>query len=287
MKLNSVIVKKLEDNDPMLKILDFDHAILSEAELTSLFKALGSNHHVTDLSIVGNKFNEDTLTSLGEMLRSNQSITTLNLSKIVVEGTNQLISTILCPCIAIHNPSLIELALDGNDLGDDQISEILSAIPSTLKKLDLSGNNIMDAKALACFLKSNVSLAFLDLWDNQLGDEGAMDLLNALTENSTLEVLSVGRNGIADEILSRLQRLPTPLSAPSTTNMVQTNDINRDLLHDRIAQLETALAEQSKEISILHQRLEKHDLFFKQLGYLEMGPEPKKQRRHFQPHVDT
>ena len=67
--------------------------------------------------------------------------------------------------------------------------------------LHLDGNNIgdEDAKALTNALKVNSALSELYLSGNSIGDEGAKAFANAIKDNKTLTYLHLGANKIGDE----------------------------------------------------------------------------------------
>ena len=83
----------------------------------------------------------------------------------------------------------------------DKFSEILKQIKeNTLERLDLYGNRIGDAgaMALATALQTNTSLKALDLRLNKIGDAGAKDLATALHTNTSLTTLDLHGNIIRD-----------------------------------------------------------------------------------------
>eukprot|EP00571_Detonula_confervacea_P009813 CAMPEP_0172300584 /NCGR_PEP_ID=MMETSP1058-20130122/2642_1 /TAXON_ID=83371 /ORGANISM="Detonula confervacea, Strain CCMP 353" /LENGTH=268 /DNA_ID=CAMNT_0013010407 /DNA_START=442 /DNA_END=1245 /DNA_ORIENTATION=- len=71
----------------------------------------------------------------------------------------------------------------------------------TFTELSLHGNNIDDegARELADALKENNILVYLDLESNKIGDEGARSLADALTGNKTLTYLYLRSNDIGDD----------------------------------------------------------------------------------------
>jgi hypothetical protein len=70
-----------------------------------------------------------------------------------------------------------------------------------LVKLDLSVNNIGDdgAKQIADALKDNRSLKHLCLLDNKIGDDGAKAIADALKDNHSLKTLDLNGNEIDDD----------------------------------------------------------------------------------------
>ena len=84
------------------------------------------------------------------------------------------------------------------------LSELLKKIRSndpTLTTLDLSYNNIGDegAKVIADALKGNKTLTTLDLSHNNIEVEGTKALAEALKDNKTLTTLNLSHNEIGDE----------------------------------------------------------------------------------------
>ncbi|KAJ3054456.1 Leucine-rich repeat-containing protein 71 [Rhizophlyctis rosea] len=72
---------------------------------------------------------------------------------------------------------------------------------TTLQSLSLRSNNLTDqaAKSLGQALKTNRVLTSLNLWNNRIGKEGAEALADALRTNGTLGSLNLGSNNVADE----------------------------------------------------------------------------------------
>ena len=74
--------------------------------------------------------------------------------------------------------------------------------PGGLQDLDLWGNEIGDegADALAHAFKTNTQLQVLNLWQNEVTDRGVASFCEGLVLNTALHELHLGRNtGITDE----------------------------------------------------------------------------------------
>ena len=285
MPLDPIMLQQLRDNDAPLKKLEFRHQDLSDEDFKELFQALRTNTKVKELSITGNGFSHLSLEALEEMLRFNTSLTTLILSHNFASfdasvddaspmQTTWCIAGFLAPSLA-GNTSLTELALDGNQIGNAGLGSLIEAIPSTITRLDLSDNQISDVTALSTFLKTNESLKVVELWDNDLSDEGALKLWESMAYNSTLEVLSVGRNQISAGLEEKLQQLVQSnrsVVAPKTTP-------KSTPLQGRVTRLEQAHAEQAKVIGDLQQKLQDQSELFQQLGDVFSKPLKKKRKR--------
>jgi proline dehydrogenase len=69
---------------------------------------------------------------------------------------------------------------------------------SNLQKICLNRNNIGDegAKYLADAIKLNSMLLKVDLWNNNIGDEGVKYLEDAIKLNSMIEEIGIGGNNV-------------------------------------------------------------------------------------------
>lgn len=105
-----------------------------------------------------------------------------------------------------QNSTLRELYLPNNDLKDKDIKLLTSFIRSnsTLFLLDLSNNDIQNQGADHVFnalVNKNVNdraLSVLILWNNNLDDEVSDSLCNFLKHDYKLEVLNLGHNILKD-----------------------------------------------------------------------------------------
>ena len=281
MPLGPTLLQKVCDNDASLTKLEFDHANLNQAELESLSRALCTNTNVTELSIVGNTLCSASLQALLEVLTFNKSLTTFILSHNLLTPSSD--DDHVPPCVAAAvasrlaaNNTLTELALDGSDISDDGFEILIKSLPPTISKLDLSDNKISNVASLAAFLKSNTTLRVIELWENRLGDAGAICLWEAMAYNSTLEVLSVGRNGISEVLHEKLQQLVSFNRRGESTTKKSSIKV---LLRERVTQLETIQAQQATVIGDLQQKLELQSALFQQLGNVFAINDGKKRKR--------
>ena len=95
---------------------------------------------------------------------------------------------------------------------DQEIIQRLRDNDPSLTRLHLSNNQIGDegARALADALRTNTSLTELYLQANQIGKEGTLDLAEALRTNTSLTGLSLEYNQIGDELKQEIARLMSP-----------------------------------------------------------------------------
>ena len=281
MPLDSALLQRICDNDASLAKLEFDHANLTQAEVESLSLALYTNTNVTELSIVGNTFCLESLQALLEVLTFNKSLTTFILSRNLLTPSSDDDNVPHCVAAAVafrlaDNHTLTELALDGSDINDEGFELLINTLPPNILKLDLSDNKICNVASLANLLKANTSLQVIELWENRLGNAGAICLWEAMAYNSTLEILSVGRNGISEVLHEKLQQL---VSLNRRGDGTAKKSTIKTLLRDRVTHLETIQAQQARETEDLRHKLEKQSALFQQLGLVFAIHDEKKRKR--------
>ena len=168
-----------------------------------LVYVIGSTSSIVE-SLTVDVFNFTGTSKLAEALKTNTSITTLNLhgNQIGDEGIFKLTEALK------PNTTITTLHLSGNQIGDEGASKLAEALKTntTITTLWLSSNRIGDkgASNLAEALKINASITTLDLSDSQMGDEGVSRLAEALKINTAVTTLNLSTNGIGDEGASEL-----------------------------------------------------------------------------------
>ncbi|KAJ3221928.1 hypothetical protein HK099_002961 [Clydaea vesicula] len=147
--------------------------------------------------------------NLGESLRTNQTLITLNLSKNNLKnyGGKEFSEMLM------ENNTLKTLILKENKLTDDEAVHLAQGLKhnNTLLVLDLSGNEIGDIGAgeLGLGLSQNDGLKELNLSWNHIRPRGTTAFFTNIKENVTLTHLNFDSNGIADngaQIANFLQR---------------------------------------------------------------------------------
>jgi hypothetical protein len=96
-----------------------------------------------------------------------------------------------------NNPSVVNLNLSRKDLSDDDIDLLVEALKQNTVTQDLilcdTGVSDKGAKALAKFLLQPRPLVYLDLTENKIGDEGAIELFKC-----EIKELNLAANRITD-----------------------------------------------------------------------------------------
>ncbi|KAI9221986.1 hypothetical protein BC828DRAFT_437901 [Blastocladiella britannica] len=123
------------------------------------------------------------------------SLTMLNLS-------NCKFGDLEAAALALMLPSLTELCLNNNAIGDTGAVSIAAWLPPTLKKLALSNNEIGDAGAVAIANMLPLTLTVLVLSNNQIGNRGAIAIADHMPPS--LEKLGLSNDKFADSVSIKL-----------------------------------------------------------------------------------
>ncbi|KAH6601384.1 hypothetical protein BASA50_001654 [Batrachochytrium salamandrivorans] len=135
---------------------------------------------------------------IGSSLKANRTLTHLNLSDNQMgPESGKAIATMIA-----DNTSLTTVLLRGNNLGDKEASYISDALKqnSTLEVLDLSYNQIgnLGGLALGVALVANETLRDLNVSWNEMRSRGIGALLTGAKDNISLIYLNIRNNGIGE-----------------------------------------------------------------------------------------
>ncbi|XP_062895448.1 LOW QUALITY PROTEIN: NACHT, LRR and PYD domains-containing protein 12-like [Mobula hypostoma] len=177
-------------------------------------------HKCQELGLGGNELGDSGVKTVSAALRNPEcKIQTLGLYDVGLtdSGAEDLASALST------NPSLTELNLSGNKLGDSGVKLVSAALRNPeckLQELWLDNVGLTDSGAedLASALSTNPSLTMLDLSDNELGDSG-VKLMSAALRNPECKIrkLRLDRVGLTD---SGAEDLASALSTnPSLTEL--------------------------------------------------------------------
>ncbi|CAF3970061.1 unnamed protein product [Rotaria sordida] len=169
-----------------------------------LAEMLSWNHHLRFLHLGVN-----TLGNLGVkyLLYDNIQLHHLNLccNKIDQDGCQYLAD------LLENNQTLIQLDVGGNPIKDNGIKILCNSlmINKTLIDLRMWHCQISNLETICNLLKSHSTLKQLDLEGNQITDEQADVLLLTAENNKTLERLNISHNKISDKFIKTFQQLAT------------------------------------------------------------------------------
>jgi len=155
-------------------------------QLTTLPQVLQRNHTLTNLSLVGNEVNDETMA----LIIANPFITKLDLASTDIGGSPKALNNLK------DNQTLQSLRLRNNRLNVTAINNLADFITQnqSLQSLNLKqcGLSLLALIQLSNALGCNHSLTELDLSDNdQVGNDGARALAEVLKANSRLKTLKL------------------------------------------------------------------------------------------------
>ncbi|XP_062895928.1 NACHT, LRR and PYD domains-containing protein 12-like isoform X2 [Mobula hypostoma] len=234
-KLVSAALRKSECKIQKLWLYDVGLTANGAKEIIS---TLGTNRSLTELSLNDNKLGDSGVKLVSAALRVSEcKIQKLWLRDVGLtdSGVEDLVSALST------NPSLTELNLSYNKLGDSGVKLVSAALKNSdckIQKLWLKHVGLTDSGAgdLASALSTNPSLTELNLNDNHLGDSGVKllsaalrkadckiqklwlenvgltdpgveDLVSALSTNPSLTELDLGLNSLTDRSVPALRHL--------------------------------------------------------------------------------
>uniref|UniRef100_F6RIP1 Protein NLRC5 n=1 Tax=Macaca mulatta TaxID=9544 RepID=F6RIP1_MACMU len=179
---------------------------VSTEGLAHLASGLGHCHHLEELDLSNNQFDEEGTKALMRALEGKWMLKRLDLGHLLL---NSSALTLLTHGLS-HMTRLQSLRLKRNSIGDVgccHLSEALRAATS-LEELDLSHNQIGDAgvQHLATILPGLPELRKIDLSVNSISPAGGMQLAESLILCRHLEELMLGCNALGDPTALGLAR---------------------------------------------------------------------------------
>ncbi|XP_059816755.1 NACHT, LRR and PYD domains-containing protein 12-like isoform X2 [Hypanus sabinus] len=177
-KLVSAALRNPECKIQRLWLIDVG---LSDSGVEDLASALSTNTSLMELDMSENELGDAGVKIVSAALRNPEcKIQKLRLTRVSLSdsGAEDLVSALSA------NPSLMELNLSGNELGDSGVKLVSAALRNPECKIQ-------------------------KLWLDKVGltDSGTEELVSALSTNPSLTVLNLGLNSLTDRSVSALYRL--------------------------------------------------------------------------------
>ena len=172
-----------------LNDLNLYNSNLNNDDYELLFNSLYQNNYITSLNLGLNYFNNDILFNLCNLLNNTSNITSLNLSGIsqnYLNETSSIINFKILYEFLKTNKSITNLNLSYNDIID--INELCNSLKynNSLIELNLSNNKINNINYLFDILINNQSLTSLNIKENNLNINEYKKELNVLLNNNII-----------------------------------------------------------------------------------------------------
>ncbi|XP_054955152.1 protein NLRC5 isoform X4 [Pan paniscus] len=209
---SSLLLQSLLLSLSELKTFRLTSSCVSTEGLAHLASGLGHCHHLEELDLSNNQFDEEGTKVLMRALEGKWMLKRLDLSHLLLNSSTLALLTHRLS----HMTCLQSLRLNRNSIGDVgccHLSEALRAATS-LEELDLSHNQIGDAgvQHLATILPGLPELRKIDLSVNSISSAGGVQLAESLVLCRRLEELMLGCNALGDPTaLGLAQELPQHL----------------------------------------------------------------------------
>ncbi|KAM3918082.1 NACHT, LRR and PYD domains-containing protein 12-like [Leptodactylus fuscus] len=223
-------------NNRSLKILGLSYNRLSGPHFSDLMAALSSpDCRIEELQLGNNDLPVTSCTQLASVIRNNQSLKILDLSKNRLSGPHfsDLMAALSSPACRIeelhlamndlpdtcctqlasvirNNRSLMKLVLSDNSLSGPHFSDLMAALSSPacrIEELHLGSNDLPDTSCtqLASGIRNNQSLKILDLSNNHLFGPHFSDLMAALSSPACrIENINLAGNDLSNASCTQL-----------------------------------------------------------------------------------
>uniref|UniRef100_A0A2K6MI05 Protein NLRC5 n=1 Tax=Rhinopithecus bieti TaxID=61621 RepID=A0A2K6MI05_RHIBE len=203
---SSLLLQNLLLSLSELKTFRLTSSCVNTRGLAHLASGLGHCHHLEELDLSNNQFDEEGIKALMRALEGKWMLKRLDLGHLLL---NSSALTLLTHGLS-HMTRLQSLRLNRNSIGDVgccHLSEALRAATS-LEELDLSHNQIGDAgvQHLATILPGLPELRKIDLSVNSISPAGGMQLAESLVLCRHLQELMLGCNALGDPTALGLAR---------------------------------------------------------------------------------
>jgi hypothetical protein len=202
------LLKRVRHDDPNVQHVCIENRRLPAKYVVALLHAVSESNYVTQLKLRRVYADDSTAKAVAKCLRQNLSLTTIDLSKNKFSdvGCRQIASALRATGA---ESSLRRLNLEQNKIGDtgiDQLCRAVRAVPSlTILKLGKNHFGLQGLRSIALLLRNSPTcLKSLDLRSNNVGNQGATILADALAENRSLLYLYLNRNNLGNRGVARL-----------------------------------------------------------------------------------
>lgn len=190
-----------------LQVLQLHGNYFGAAGVAAICEAVKTNKELLRLTIGNNHATDDAAHAIAAMLEGNYTLEELDLRLNSLTAVG--VKTIAQQGLA-KNTSLRSLTLSGNQVGPvgaNELTHVLSAHQrSVIEQLDLSSCGLTSTGGvrIASLLSTSISLKDINLSDNALDDEAAVCLAQNIADGVAISLVDVSCNEIGEEGASQL-----------------------------------------------------------------------------------
>lgn len=193
-------IKDLESNSPSLTSISLPDGYTA-TELEKVAKALHTNTNLKTLAVSTIAFNE-VVKSFAAALEANKTLHTLNLNGVGISPSEaEILAKALSASRTVTNLYLARLVESSHELGVEGTRTLVPVLDTNrLRELNLYNNQLgpQGAKLVAGVLKVNTSLTLLAIASNKIGVEGGTAIAEMLSVNRTLATLYIFNNQLGN-----------------------------------------------------------------------------------------
>ncbi|XP_032898042.1 ribonuclease inhibitor-like [Amblyraja radiata] len=200
-----VLSTAFRDPDCKIQKLSLNNNQLTDSSARDIASTLNANISLTQLDLGENTLGDSGVKMLSVALRDSDCITSRSCGDLSSNRLTASCAQDLASALST-TPSLTELSLGDNKLGDAGVRLLCEALKDTecnIQELRLNNNGLTQscAEDLAAAIITNDSLTGLDLSDNKFGDSGIKALNAALVNpECKIEKLRLDRIGLTDSV---------------------------------------------------------------------------------------
>ena len=181
---------RIENNDPTFSKFILIGFEINDNELSKLVESLKENTNLKFLNLAKNNIDDEKAHKIAKIFEHNSGLENISFDQnpIKFKGIKSIVDRLSA------NTNLTKLSFNNCAIGDEELFEIAKV--QHLQELHLTKNEF-GLSGLDAVIAHN-KLKQLNLFDNQIGDEGAQTISRALATNSSLVKLSLSLCGITD-----------------------------------------------------------------------------------------
>ena len=195
-RIGSEDCKALSELLACSKVLNIGHNNLSPDSIQLIVDGLSHSTSLEKLDMSHSNFSSKNIIKLSSVLRVNTRLKELNIGQCNIQSSD---SVHLAKALEENTTTQLQsLMLEGNPIGSEGAAAFgdMLATNKSLAELDMSGCSIQSKGAvrLAQTMGKNFTVREFDISDNQIGSEGAFAFASMLKRNKCVKILDLSRD---------------------------------------------------------------------------------------------